>query len=341
MKNVLYLLLAFLILGCEQEDKLTPKLEIENLYCLQDDPSDSIKHRVFEIYQNYGVPVYFNDTIGQVFLKNDVNGKAVYRYETLDLAWKYTKYDEVTFEYEYMTDPDEQSKILGSIETYLKSVPKALYPFNFFITKSVKMTDASDNEENYGFGSFLIHFRTTTITGDWGENIAANFLETLKRGMLQSKITNYKDLLTEFNNISEEAWYGKSWIRLDSIYFNSNYFDYIDNHPNYMVAHQRGEFYPSAFSDTWWGVDDPNIPEDEFRAAIRAKIGQFGFVGGSSISKQVDSPATTNEDLVLFIKELLQYSREEFEELWGTCPLVMEKYEILYDVITNKIGVEL
>lgn len=59
MRNVIYLVFAFLILGCGNEDELTSKIEIENLYGIQDDPSDPVKHRVFEMYSEYGIPVYF------------------------------------------------------------------------------------------------------------------------------------------------------------------------------------------------------------------------------------------------------------------------------------------
>lgn len=53
------------------------------------------------------------------------------------------------------------------------------------------------------------------------------------------------------------------------------------------------------------------------------------------------SPRKNEIDLVLYITEMLRLSRDEFEELWGGCPLVMEKYEILYDIVVNKLGVEL
>lgn len=53
------------------------------------------------------------------------------------------------------------------------------------------------------------------------------------------------------------------------------------------------------------------------------------------------SPRKNETDLVLYITEMLRLSRDEFEELWGDCPLVMEKYEILYDIVANKLGVEL
>ena len=72
MRNAIYLILALLILGCEKENGLTSQIELENLYEIKDDPSDPIKHRVYEIYDRYGVPVYFNDTIGKIFVKRDV-----------------------------------------------------------------------------------------------------------------------------------------------------------------------------------------------------------------------------------------------------------------------------
>lgn len=58
-----------------------------NCMLLQDDPDDPVKHRIYEIYETYGIPVYFNDTIGRIFLKTDVHGQPVYQYEKLDLAW--------------------------------------------------------------------------------------------------------------------------------------------------------------------------------------------------------------------------------------------------------------
>ncbi len=65
------------------------------------------------MYSEYGIPVYFNDTIGRIFVKKDVTGKDVYRYETLDLSWGFTSYATGTYDYEYMMDPDEQLNSLG------------------------------------------------------------------------------------------------------------------------------------------------------------------------------------------------------------------------------------
>lgn len=338
MKNVIYLFLALLVLGCEKEAELTSKIEIENLYGIQDDPSDPVKHRIFEIYNEYGVPVYFNDTIGRVFVKNDVTGNAVYRYETLDLAWNYSSYDDVTYEYEYMTDPDEQMIALGIIENYLEMAPKVLYPFNFFVTESAKIIDANDEETVYDNGSFTPYFRTVLMTGNWTDAQLTGLASEMKLEILKSKIVNYQDLLTEFNEISDQSWYFQLWSNLDP-----DYYEFMETECGAMGPYFESYFNPAALSDSWpysYILSYLGVSLSEFQAAIRAAIGKFGFVNSSPTAAAM-SPASTDEDLVLFITEMLRYSKEEFEELWGECPLVMSKYEILYDVITNKLGIEL
>ena len=75
MKNVIYLILSFLILGCEKENELTSKIELENLYEIKDDPTDPVKHRIYEIYSEYGVPVYFNDTMERFLSKKMLQEK--------------------------------------------------------------------------------------------------------------------------------------------------------------------------------------------------------------------------------------------------------------------------
>ena len=52
-------------------------------------------------------------------------------------------------------------------------------------------------------------------------------------------------------------------------------------------------------------------------------------------------PMDEDDDLNVFMREMLRFSREEFETLWGDYPLVMQKYDILYDLLTNEFGVEL
>lgn len=169
------------------------------------------------------------------------------------------------------------------------------------------------------------------MTGDWTDSQIITLPETMMKEMVKSKIMNYTDLLAAFNDVSDKVWYGPMWSELDP-----HWYDYVDG-----TTWPRYFFGPSALSDSWFGCN-VMAPEElaEFRAAVRAAIGQFGFVSGSKFTS-VMSPANMEDDLNGYITEILQHSKEEFEQLWGDCPLVMKKYEILGKIITDELGVEL
>ena len=108
------------MIACSKESTLESRINLDELYVIQDDPDDPVKHRIYEIYETYGIPVYFNDTIGRIFLKTDVHGQPVYQYEKLDLAWGYDSYKKLEYHYQYITDPEKQLEVLTWIGQYLR-----------------------------------------------------------------------------------------------------------------------------------------------------------------------------------------------------------------------------
>ena len=45
------------------EDALKPEIDFSSPYVMQDNPSDPVQHHCYEVYKQYGVSVFFNDTI--------------------------------------------------------------------------------------------------------------------------------------------------------------------------------------------------------------------------------------------------------------------------------------
>ena len=88
MRTIFYIVGCLLLLGCQKEDALESKIDYVNLYEITDSPEDSVQHLRYELYKNYNVSVYFTDTVGKYFLKNDIYGNPVYRYELLDLSFR-------------------------------------------------------------------------------------------------------------------------------------------------------------------------------------------------------------------------------------------------------------
>ena len=47
------------MIACSKEITLESRINLDELYVIQDDPDDPVKHRIYEIYETYGIPVYF------------------------------------------------------------------------------------------------------------------------------------------------------------------------------------------------------------------------------------------------------------------------------------------
>ena len=70
MRRFIYICFCLLMIACSKESTLESRINLDELYVIQDDPDDPVKHRIYEIYETYGIPVYFNDTIWMIFFEN-------------------------------------------------------------------------------------------------------------------------------------------------------------------------------------------------------------------------------------------------------------------------------
>lgn len=330
MKKLIYPLCIFLMLACSKEELDHPVL-YENLYTLQDDPSDPVKHRIYEIYEKYGAPVYFNDTIGKFYVKDDIYGQPYYRYEKIDLNWHFYSDDSKVASYDiyYQTDVERQMISLDFIENLLAGLSKPIQPYAFFVADSIGYVKKGTGA---GFVRALVQFRTVTLAGlhKETETDKEELSDEIKRSLISMKISRFTDRLFQFYSVSKAAWFQKQWSELGAVW--------------------TGTWGPSIFQEwakeylmqgtTWdapWTEEQVEAKRDEIRSAI----GPFGFVGGGSMGGDMYSPENNAQDLSLYMNEILSCDRTEFTRRWGNYPLVMRKYEILYNLLKEELDYEL
>ena len=100
----------------------------ENFWEIKDNPNDPVQHRAFEIYQKYGVPVFSNDTIGKIFVKVDIHGDSVFRYETIDLNWNFSSESYNTpYTHTYIKETDKCLVALELAAKYLETNPLPVF----------------------------------------------------------------------------------------------------------------------------------------------------------------------------------------------------------------------
>ena len=80
---------------------------------------------------------------------------------------------------------------------------------------------------------------------------------------------------------------------------------------------------------------------DNYALYCRGLVGALGFVSYDPGYGSRFTPRNTDVDLELYLEEMMKYPRKQFLERWESSPLVIKKYEILYAIIRDELGVEL
>lgn len=358
MKKILYALaICGLLVGCG-EDELTNSIDFSSPYVITDNPSDPIQHRCYEIYQKYGVSVFFNDTIQTTLTGSDHKGNPIYQYETLDLNWDFTSHDgrTVTYKYDYLTRQEDKENALRFVDSYLSVASKSMRPFSILLTDTIrKVTSSEVNVKNVYLSNFrlLAMARLRSYTDTQIDSLS----HAIIRNTVTEKIKLNTTLTARFWEISSKSnWYGLTWIGSEGLGVTSEYFQDGNKNPglspNHIWDDDAYENSCESYQLSKYNVQYGGWTEEKFEAAreeIISTIGQFGFISGAD---DVTSGSTTaamghlkspskSEDLNFYIETILELSESEFKARYGGSSLVMKKYNILATYITETLEIDL
>ena len=80
------------------------------------------------------------------------------------------------------------------------------------------------------------------------------------------------------------------------------------------------------------------------RARYASIVGPLGFVMPRSTTSgeaMRNTPVDVDADITAFVQLALMYTPEEINHYWGGYPLVMQKYNIIKDILVNEMGIDL
>lgn len=350
MKYTTFLFLSCLLwVSCMKEDAIKNEIDFSNIYAITDDPDDPVQHERYLIFKDYGVSVYFNDTIAKVFVRNDVYGEPVYRYELIDHSWAFYKpvsgtdnSSSAVYTYYYTEEQEKQLETLERIRYLLDDMGEVLYPSLIMAADSIIRTPSSVE------GSFVYsyNFKNLLLAGvaDREESQWEDVCVSIKKEMVRSKVENFTLQVDEFGSVSETINYGRTLFEYPAY---DPWWNYGAYHLFYAREESLDEDYIDWLKQYWpsWAETEPTQEHvDQSREAFAAIVGPYGFVGtaGTGAGASIyDAPGSVALDLEQYVAVMLRFSPEEFEKYFGKYTLVMRKYNILYKVIVEEMGVEL
>lgn len=347
MKKIFYLLALLVMAACGSEDPIIPGIDYANEFTLQDNPTDPVQHARYELFKEFGVPVYFNDTIATRIKGKDYDGSDRKIYETVDLNWTFSGYNRgVTYTYDYLKTPEEQLRSLNFVRQYLQSTPQPLRPFSIMVADTLTAESAHKRERpiyHVGFRT-LVFAQIKDITDS--DSIQTQVNEVIKN-MIADRVAANKPVCARFANVSsEKGWYQSSWENLGncptilkwqkkSWIFSPNV---LFNEPPYTTF--KGEdlvtllLSPTGQEGTYVN----SIEEaEEIREQFILEMGNYGFIRGWK-NTGVESPEGDKEDREYFLQAIIHLGEKGFRARYGNSKLVMKKYKILADFISNELG---
>lgn len=342
--TALALLLCAFLSGCgSDEDNLTNEIDFTSPYVIADDAADPIQHERYLLYKEFGVPVFFNDTISTFVSGKDLRGNDVTTTETIDMNWGFVSHDgkDVTYRYDYYTDSEAKMKALGFARSYLAKASAKMRPFCMLLVDSAFQNSSQQNYLN-GFRCLVVA-HTSNYNATQHDSLATAILRT----MVLSSVRLNSDLVSRFGEVSnKDKYYGRPWVVSGS---NGGL------GCQWGVEHKGSWWKPLELFDD--GVEEMYImygfqtnvnSHEEFvaeRTLMMQQIGKFGFIcGNTDRNGQLDhlqSPASVSQDLTFFVNTILNVGRAEFMERYGSSTLVKKKFDILADYIEGELGIDL
>ena len=160
--------LAFFMACSNDDEDLTPSYADQNWYKLEDsdEPAD---HAFYELFRTYGVPVFYNDTIGQEERGFSKEGEKVIHYEVIDIDYWITNRTMNSVIYvlnKNYFENNNKSHLLDAAqflrEYVLPKLKKSKYPMSFLLVDSI-VNNRTDPRGLHVFNSY--YAMTATLIG--------------------------------------------------------------------------------------------------------------------------------------------------------------------------------
>lgn len=307
----IWLLLAVLS-ACTKEDRPEPSGLGRNWFVIQDKPGE-LNHLIYTVYQETGIPILINDTLGKEERGVDVYGKPIIHYERFVIG--------------YSVEGQKQNAelVLSSDTASMLEMVKALRDL------VIPYLPVRSDERPY---SFLIG--DTLYMTEYGYNATSG----LKRGAAYA----YKDMMgivvgrgADIKNMSEQQkrWWAGMVLAINR--GNTMYADFPDEMAKfYNVSLKMGTItyhQVSATCNIETGVKstNPNYDwESEEMGFLEYVVDGLvmrvpGILYKTCPSKEIDAAN--------YMAAVYVWTEEQFTTLYADWPKCIEKYRIMKDII--------
>ena len=308
MKKIIIAALAVISLttACSDEEETLFTDYDKNWFVLDDTPADPAQHAACVFYRDFGVPVFYNATIGSQ-QRVDLWGNTYTHYETLTLSYamggNLTSFADPSITNYTLCDKSCGPTALQWLrEEVMPSIPEKAHIHSIFLVESLY---------SMAHGTYAFRGVNTIVIGHASRlgSMSASEAKTCKGAILRAALT---DLL--FNKglfDSQISLFGKITTDQDESAYN---------------LYTGGKWQQDA-QGNWYQV--------------KPDIYALGFIGVSP-SNSYYTPADLQADFLMYLEKLLTTEESEFDATlstdgkpFGNYAAIMQKKKIVLDILAS------
>lgn len=289
-------MLAILFVACNKEENLSPSKGERN-WLVVEDSDDSIDHLRFQIFEEFGIPVYYNDTIGSE-QRESIAGSYTY-YERLQ-AFYNPGGSSLNGRFTLVEDKNKLQPVLQFLrEEMLPMIPKTFYIPSLLLVDSLYVPEIATAYKGLN-----------TVVCAKGNDFLEMDAEEMKwwRGAVMCSVLS-GGLLEQESEWLEKYFYAKS-----------------------VAVDTRTIMYSTSSKKRYVYQALGQLTNDKVITVEEQCLGLCGFLNHKHDPAKKEREAfvpTHEEDVQQFCETIFAMTLEEFEERWGKFPVVMAKYEAM------------
>lgn len=302
---VFFVLLSCLAWACGDDDgDLTPSGNERNWLIVEDNPNDPIDHQRYLIFKETGIPIYYNDTIGNEIRYSLGMGKEYVHYEVLQVFYVPGSVTPgvKTANYMLVENRENVKSVLDYLQTVvLPEVPTAMYVPSILLVDS--LTSSSGNLAYKGFNTVVVS-EVSEFAG-MDEVAKKQYRGAVLRSLVAGSLVG-----------TEEEWLEENFYALT----------YAVNPDNKNYLYSTGTIGYAVYR----ACSGMNLAAEEQKLAVLGFIGTRSkpSVGQAERSWYVPE---RSQDVSQYCEAIFAYTEAEFKALHGEAPVVMDKYYVLRD----------
>ncbi len=308
MKKISIITLALLIfcISCQKEEVVNFPDYDKDWFVLQDNSSDPVDHAAYLFYKEFGIPVFYNDTIG-VQERVDVWGHKYTHYELLSLNYSMGGMASSTSSPTISSLTYCSKECIPSAISYLRENIMPLLPSVIHI-HSILLVESMNSQS---FGNYAFKGLNTLVIGSASQlsTMTDSQKKTINGAVLRAAISDYiinqghfDTELNKFYKVSSDLCPTTNIYDLNTYYLNSS---------------------------TITGLP----------AGVPININTVGFLS-TDPSSYYSTPKSTWMDVNMYLEAILSGTQEEFNTMYGTFDNIMTKYAIIKNIL-EKTGLNL